>query len=352
MDADVLVIGGGLAGLVATAELAAAGRSVLLVDSEPLQSLGGQAYWSLGGLFGIDTVEQRRMRVRDSLELARADWFGSAAFDRDEDFWPRRWAEAYLQFAAGEQQSWLHEHGVGFFPVVQWAERGGYAPPGHGNSVPRFHVVWGTGPAVVQPFADRVLHSNRVRLRNRHKVTDLVADDDGVTVSGDVLAFSDVPRGMASSTEVTGRFSFSAPAAVIASGGIGGNLDLVRRNWPRAYGEPPATMICGVPDFVDGSMLEIAERAGGRLINPDRMWHYPEGIVNHTPLWSRHGIRILPGPSSIWLDARGERFPAPLFPGFDALGALRHITAGGYDYSWFVLDTETMGRELALSGSE
>ena len=352
MDADVLVIGGGLAGLVATAELAAEGRSVIVVDAEPLQSLGGQAHWSLGGLFGVDTAEQRRLRIHDSIELAWADWLGSAAFDRDEDYWPRQWAEAYVHFAGGEQQSWLRGHGVRFFPVVQWAERGGYQAPGHGNSVPRFHLVWGTGPAVVDPFSRAVLKSHRVRLRNRHRVTGLVVDDAGVTLTGDVLAYSDAPRGTVSPSEVTGQFSFTAPAAVIAAGGIGGNLDLVRQNWPRAYGEPPENLICGVPDFVDGSMLEIAQRAGARLINPDRMWHYPEGIVNHAPLWSHHGIRILPGPSSLWLDARGTRLPAPLFPGFDALGALRHVTAGGYGYSWFVLDTEIMGKEFGLSGSE
>ena len=151
---------------------------------------------------------------------------------------------------------------------------------------------------------------------------------------------------------MVGAFSFAAQAVVIASGGIGANFDLVRKSWPRAYGEPPATMVAGVPDFVDGSMMEVATAAGARLINPDRMWHYPEGIVNHSPVWTQHGIRILPGPSALWLDARGRRLPAPLFPGFDALGALRHITASGFDHSWFVLDLETAAKEFALSGSE
>ncbi len=352
MDADVLVIGAGLAGLVATAELAAAGRSVIVIDSEPRQSLGGQAHWSIGGLFLVNTPEQRRLRIRDSTELALADWLGSAAFDRSEDYWPRQWAEAFVEFAAGEEQRWLRDLGVRCFPLVQWAERGGYPAPGHGNTVPRFHLVWGTGPALVQPFADAVLKSHRVRLRNRHKVTGLAVTDDGVRVRGNVLAFSDAPRGVRSPADVTGEFDFSAQAVVIASGGIGGNIELVRRNWPRAWGEPPAEMISGVPDFVDGSMIEVTEQVGGRVINPDRMWHYPEGIVNHAPLWSHHGIRILPGPSSLWLDAVGRRFPVPLFPGFDALGALRHVTSTGYAYSWFVLDTEIMGKEFGLSGSE
>ena len=288
MDADVIVVGGGLSGLVATRELAEAGRSVLLVDGEPLQSLGGQAYWSFGGLFLVDSPEQRRLRVRDSVELALADWLGSAAFDRPEDHWPRRWAEAYVHFAAGEKRAWLHGLGVRWFPLVQWAERGGYQVPGHGNSVPRFHVTWGTGPGLVEPFAQAVLASPRVRIRSRHKVSGIEVGAEGVRVHGSVLEPSDAVRGTPSPTGAVGEFSFAAQAVVIAGGGIGGNLDLVRRSWPQAYGEPPQELIAGVPDFVDGSMLAVATAAGGRLINPDRMWHYPEGVVNHAPLWSAH----------------------------------------------------------------
>src|ERR1700709_2040244 len=151
-DADVIVIGGGLAGLVATAELADAGRSVILLEQEPEQSLGGQAFWSFGGLFLVNSPEQRRLRIKDSHELALQDWLGTAGFDRDTDYWPRRWAEAYVDFAAGEKRSWLHQQGMRFFPVVGWAERGGYLATGHGNSAPRFHVTWGTGPGVLGPF--------------------------------------------------------------------------------------------------------------------------------------------------------------------------------------------------------
>ena len=156
MDADVIVVGAGLAGLVATAELADAGKKVLLLDQEPEQSIGGQAFWSLGGLFLVDSPEQRRMGIKDSYELALQDWMGSAQFDRESDYWPRRWAEAYVAFAAGEKRQWLHDQGLRVFPVVGWAERGDGRAGGHGNSVPRFHLTWGTGPGVVAPFERRV----------------------------------------------------------------------------------------------------------------------------------------------------------------------------------------------------
>jgi predicted oxidoreductase len=355
IDGDVIVVGAGLAGLVATAELADAGRRVILLDQEPAASLGGQAFWSFGGLMFVDSPEQRRLGVRDSYELALGDWLGSAGFDRDEDRWPRRWAEAYVGFAAGEKRSWLRALGVKIFPVVQWAERGGYPATGHGNSVPRFHVTWGTGPGIVEPFARRVLAAaerGQVSLRFRHRVTELTATGGVVDgVRGEVLEPSDAERGVASSRTVTGDFTLRAQAVVVTSGGIGGNHELVRRNWP-AGKTPPRHLISGVPAHVDGLMLGVVERAGGRIVNPDRMWHYPEGIHNHSPIWPKHGIRIASGPSPLWLDARGRRLPHPLYPGFDALGAVEHIAASGYDHSWYLLDRQIIEREFALSGSE
>jgi uncharacterized protein len=362
MDTDVVVVGAGLAGLVAAAELAEAGRRVIVVDQEPVANLGGQAFWSFGGLFLVDSPEQRRLGIRDSAELAMQDWLGSAGFDRGvddptgEDFWARQWATAYVDFAAGEKRSWLHSHGVRFFPVVGWAERGGYLADGHGNSVPRFHVTWGTGPGIVEPFERRVraaVARGRVELRFRHRVDALVVTDGVVTgVRGAVLEPSDAPRGRASSRVETGTFELAAQAVIVTSGGIGANHDLVRSLWPARLGTAPKQLISGVPEHVDGRMLGISEEAGARLVNRDRMWHYTEGIKNWDPIWARHGIRILPGPSSLWLDARGRRFPAPAFPGFDTLGTLGAITATGYDHSWFVLTYKIVEREFALSGSE
>ncbi|WP_431677870.1 FAD-binding dehydrogenase [Kitasatospora sp. KL5] len=356
LDADVIVIGAGLAGLVATAELAEAGRRVILLDQEPAASLGGQAHWSFGGLFLVDSPEQRRMRIRDSRDLAWQDWLGTAGFDRPEDEWPRRWAEAYVDFAAGEKRAWLHERGVRFFPVVGWAERGGLTATGPGNSVPRFHITWGTGPGLVEPFARRVKAAagkGLVDFRFRHRVTGLSATGGSLdTVSGEILAPSTVQRGESSSREVTGSFELRAQAVIVASGGIGGNHELVRKAWPARLGTPPERMLSGVPAHVDGLMLGIAGDAGGHLINGDRMWHYTEGIENWDPIWPMHGIRILPGPSSLWLDARGRRLPVPLFPGFDTLGTLEHIMTTGHDHTWFVLTQKIIEKEFALSGSE
>lgn len=358
MEWDAIVIGAGLAGLVATAEIADAGKRVLLLDQEPEASLGGQAWWSFGGLFLVDSPEQRRMGIKDSKELAWQDWLGTAGFDRleDEDYWARKWAEAYVDFASGEKREWLTKLGVRFFPVVGWAERGGYLAEGHGNSVPRFHIVWGTGPGIVAPFEKRVrdhMNNGLVEYRPRHRVNRLITENGAVVgVEGDILVPSTAARGEKSSREVVDSFSYRGNAVLVSSGGIGGNHELIRKNWPKRLGEAPKRMLSGVPEHVDGRMLAISEEAGGRIVNRDRMWHYTEGIKNWNSVWSQHGIRILPGPSSMWFDAKGQRLPAPNFPGFDTLGTLDAIQKTGYDYSWFILTRKIIEKEFALSGSE
>jgi len=355
-EADVIVVGAGLAGLVAATEIAEAGKRVVVVDQEGEQSLGGQAFWSFGGLFLVDSPEQKRLGIKDSYELARQDWMGSAGFDRDEDLWPRRWAEAYLAFASGEKRSWLRAMGHRIFPVVGWAERGGYDAMSHGNSVPRFHVTWGTGPGIVEPFERRARSAEKAGLltfKFRHRVDALIVSNGTVEgIQGVILEPDSVARGRSSSRKVVGDFSLRAQAVIVASGGIGGNHALVRQNWPARLGPAPDNMISGVPEHVDGRMIGITEAAGARLINRDRMWHYVEGIRNWAPIWPRHGIRILPGPSSMWFTATGKRLPSPLFPGSDTLGQLEYILSTGHDYSWFVLTQSIIKKEFALSGSE
>lgn len=355
---DVAIVGAGLAGLVAACELADAKKKILLVDQEPENSMGGQAFWSFGGIFLVNSPEQRRLGIKDSKELAWQDWQGTAGFDRleDEDSWAYKWARAYVDFAAGEKYSWLKSMGIKFFPVVGWAERGGSLAGGHGNSVPRFHIVWGTGPGIVKPFVEKVkkaIKNGFIDFKPRHRVDEFMQQDGRITgISGTVLAQSYANRGEKSSRLGIGEFSYEAGAVIVASGGIGANFDLVRKSWPTRLGTPPKNMVCGVPAYVDGRMLEITEHAGGRIVNRDRMWHYTEGLKNWDPIWPNHGIRILPGPSSLWFDAEGNRFKAPNFPGFDTLSTLEAIQKTGYDYSWFILTEKIIEKEFALSGSE
>lgn len=362
MDADVIIIGAGLAGLVASNELVRAGKRVIIVEQENAANLGGQAFWSFGGIFLVDSPMQRRLGVKDSFELAWQDWQGSAGWDRldgahPEDEWAQKWGRAYVEFAAGEKRAWLQQQGVKFTPVVGWAERGSLSAGGHGNSVPRFHVPWGTGTGISEPFAEKARKADAVDLRFRHRVDELVFTDGAVTgVRGAILTPDDSPRGVSSSREVVGEFELSAQAVVIASGGIGGDHERVRHWWPARLGTPPRTMVTGVPAHVDGRMLDIAADQGVRLVNRDRMWHYTEGLQNWNPVWPGHGIRILPGPSSMWLDARGRRLPLPGLPGYDTLGTLKILRSTpdlvDYDYSWFVLDQTIIKKEFALSGSE
>jgi hypothetical protein len=359
---DVIIVGAGLAGLVAAHELTSRGKTVALVEQENEANLGGQAWWSFGGLFLVDSPEQRRLRVRDSFDLAWSDWQGSAQFDRlgDEDSWAVKWARAYVEFAATEKRSWIAAQGIGLTPVVGWAERGDLRAGGHGNSVPRFHVAWGTGTGVVRPFiasAQRAAEAGRLTFYHRHRIDEITTSNGAVTgVRGTILAPDDSARGVASNREELGDFELAAQAVIITTGGIGGNQGLVREYWPARLGEPPTNMVTGVPAYVDGRGIDIAAAAGARLVNRDRMWHYTEGLHNWDPVWPGHGIRILPGPSSLWLDALGRRLPAPCLPGYDTIGTLKYLRTTAdiarYDHSWLVLTERILAKEFALSGSE
>jgi len=362
LHADAIVVGHGLAGLVAAHELTRRGKRVAVVDQENQANLGGQAWWSFGGLFFVDSPEQRRLGVKDSLDLAWQDWQGSAQFDRlaDEDAWAVRWARAYVEFAAGEKRAWLRQLGLRWLPTVGWAERGDLRAHGHGNSVPRFHVTWGTGTGVVEPFVRSVLaaaEKGLVTFHHRHRVEELLVSGGAISgVRGVVLADDDAPRGVATNRDRVDDFELYAPVVILATGGVGANHALVRKFWPAHLGTPPKTAVTGVPAYVDGRMLDIAARAGVRLVNRDRMWHYTEGLRNWKPVWPGHGIRILPGPSSLWLDALGRRLPAPYLPGYDTIGTLRYLRTtpdiAEYDHSWFILTQKIIEREFALSGSE
>ncbi|MCT2563904.1 FAD-binding dehydrogenase [Chryseobacterium herbae] len=353
---DVIIIGTGLAGLTAAMEITNVGKKVLLLDQETEQNIGGQAFWSFGGLFLINSPQQRRVGIKDSYELALQDWKGTAGFDREEDYWPRKWAEAYLKFAANEKYAYISKLGIKLMFMVGWAERGDGSATGHGNSVPRFHVSWGTGTGVIKPFVDKAYEAKEkglLQMKFRHRVTELIMEDNKIKgLKGDILENDDKERGVATNRNVIAPFEYYAPHVIVASGGIGANHELVRKNWPERLGKAPENMVCGVPAYVDGKMIGITENSGAHIINPDRMWHYTEGIQNWNPIWPKHGIRILPGPSSLWFDAKGNRLPAPFLPGFDTLGTLKHIQDTGFSYSWFILTQKIIKKEFALSGSE
>ena len=301
------------------------------------------------------------MGVKDSIALARRDWMNSAQFDRleDEDLWAKRWADSYVEFAHKGMLDYLHSLGWSCLPTVGWAERGAFSASGHGNSVPRFHITWGTGPGVVELFEKPVREAAKkglVELKFRHQVDEILKDSHGraIGVRGTVLKDDAADRGVASTRETNGKFEILGRAVLVSSGGIGGNTELVKKTWPahRLGGTVPTFFVNGVPAHVDGRMLEIAEASGARLVNKDRGWHYTEGMINWNPIWPNHGIRVIPGPSSLWLNAKGERLLPPAIPGCDTIGTIQQILSTGFDYSWFILDETILNKEFTLSGSE
>ncbi|KAM7215923.1 FAD binding domain containing protein [Rhypophila decipiens] len=356
----VIIVGAGLAGLVAAHELTLRNIPVLVLDQENRSNLGGQAFWSLGGLFCVNSAQQRRLGIKDSRELALRDWFGSAKFtDEPKDHWPRKWAQAFVDFATDELEDYVKNLGLGFLYNVGWAERGDGRADGHGNSVPRFHLTWGTGPEVVRIFKEpleRKEQEGLVEFRFRHCVDELVVDETtgrAIGVRGRVLQEDDSPRGVKSSRVEVEKFEVFGSAVLVSSGGIGGNLENVKKYWPtEKLGSMPKHFVIGVPAHVDGRMLDISAATGASVINRDRYWFYTEGLKNWNPIWPGHGIRVLPAPSSLWLDATGRRLPPFLFPGSDTLATLKHISETGYAYSWFITNQTIIAREFALSGSE
>ncbi|MEN3090481.1 MAG: FAD-binding dehydrogenase [Staphylococcus pseudoxylosus] len=358
MKKHIFIIGTGLSGLVTATELLKKGHKVTMLDQEPRQAIGGQAFWSFGGLFLVNSKIQKRLGVKDSYELALNDWLSSAKFDRlkDEDYWAYQWAKSYVKFATFEKEDYLKEMGIKLTPILGWAERGGTSASNHGNSVPRFHVTWGTGPGLIEPFIKYVFNKekeNQFELLPRHQVDEIIIQNNEIKqIKGNILEPSDVERGSPSSRNIMSHFSLDVDYLVITTGGIGANFDLIKKNWPKRLGAPPENMIQGVPDSTDGKAIEISENSGVNVVNKDRMWHYTEGIQNHSPIWNKHGIRITPGPSSLWFDARGNRLKSPDYPGFDTLHTLESIMSTGYDYSWFILTEDIIKKEFILSGSE
>jgi len=339
-SAGVVVVGAGIAGMVTALELLNRGRRVTLLDRCHPHELGGLAREAFGGMFMVDTPEQRRSGIPDSVELALDDWLRIAGFE-DGDVWPRRWAEEYVARARDEVGGWLRRNGVRFFPVVNWAERGVY---GDGNSVPRFHLTWGCGQGLVDAVRDSLeAHPRRteLELRFRTRVTELLMDGERVT-------------GCRAVAEDGGQeLELEAEAVVIAAGGVGGNLELVRREWPADLGSPPENILMGSHYYADAAMHEEVKRIGGNVTHISRMWNYADAVRHPKPRRPLHGVKLIPPRSGLLLDPGGRRYgPVPVMPTFDARHALERMCEDERKYSWLVCNWKIARRELDVSGSE
>lgn len=337
---DVVIIGGGLAGIATALELLDAGKSVTLLDRDGEENLGGLAKESFGGIFIVGSREQKRAGIKDSPELAFSDWCSFAEFGTD-DHWPRRWAEAYTHRCNADVYQWLKGRGIGFFPVPHWVERGQFTP---GNSVPRFHIVWGTGRELAVQLVARLhghTNANRLTMHFNHRVDDLC------TLLGDISGCRGVvePHGE--------EFEAHCDSLVVAAGGINGNLDLVRRHWHADWHRPPETILNGSHRYADGRMHDAVNAIGGSVTHLDKMWNYAAGVHHWKPTKPNHGLSLVPPRSALWLNWKGHRIgPQPLVTGFDTRDLVTRICAEEKQYSWQLLNRTIALRELAVSGAE
>jgi predicted oxidoreductase len=339
-SADVVVVGSGIAGIAAAIEALGRGRRVLLLDRDGEENVGGQARDAFGGLWFAGSPLQRRRGIADGPELGWSDWQAFAEFGPD-DAWPRAWARHYVERCVPEVHDWLLSLGLRFMPMPMWVERGLFAP---GNSVPRFHLAWGTGRAIAEALAGGLrAHPQRARLELRfgHRVDALVTRAGRVAgVSGAVE-----PGGEA--------FEASAESVVIAAGGINGDLERVRRHWPADMGAPPPVILNGSHRFADGRLHDAAAAVGARVTHLDWQWNYAAGIRHWRPRKPGHGLSLVPPRSALWLNSRGERIgPMPLVAGFDTRDLVARICREPGGYSWQLLNRKIALKELAVSGAE
>ncbi|MBP9737960.1 MAG: FAD-dependent oxidoreductase [Rhodoferax sp.] len=339
VKSDVLVIGGGLAGLVTAIECLRAGKRVTLVDRDTRQRLGGQALWAFGGMALVDTPVQRRMKLKDSPERALRDWLRYGELD-EMDVWPRQWAQYYVEHSREQVYDWVTQHGVKFLPAVNWVERGML---GNGNSLPRYHILWGTAQRFTQQMI-AALHqantANRLTLLSNHEVVKL--ESQGGVVTG----------AHAINHDTGGSVQFAAQAVVLAMGGINGSHEQVRANWP-ASRPLPATMLNGAHPFCNGKLHHLVAGLGGHVTHAGEMWNYAAGVPHPQPHFPGHGLSHIPCKSALWLDHTGRRIgPQPLITSFDTSDLCRTVAAQAKPYTWHLLNWRIAAKELALSGAE
>ncbi len=338
-EAEVVVIGAGLAGMVTALELLDAGKRVVMLDAAARDRFGGLALSSFGGMFFVDSPEQRKNGIKDSVDLAMGDWVRYGELDPD-DVWPYRWAEAYVNRCTEEVRDWLAERDVSFFRAVGWTERGYFVP---GNSVPRFHIVWGTGEGIVLPLIPRLeAHekAGRLQLHFGHTV-------DGITQEGGQVVGCHGTHG-------AGSFEAKGDAVVIAAGGIAGNHDKVREVWPRdQWGEPPEPMLNGSFPEADGKLLDRAQELGANITHLEKMWNYAAGVRHWEPAFPNHGLSLVPAKSPLWMNYQGRRFvDPPLVGAYDTLMLVDRICREEKKYSWQVMNRKIANKEFAVSGAE
>ena len=339
IESDVLVVGGGLAGIVTAIECLRAGKSVTLVDRDTPERLGGLALWAFGGMALVDTPMQRRMKLKDSPEIALADWlrFGELG---ETDVLPRQWASYYVEHSREQVYDWVIDHGLKFMPAVNWVERG---MQGDGNTLPRYHVVWGTSRHLTRRMIE-VMHQantgNRLNLLSRHRITALVAESGNVT-------------GAVGVNELTGEeLRFGAQAVVLAMGGINGSHEETRANWVKSR-PMPATMLNGAHPFADGKLHHLVATLGGQITHAGEMWNYAAGFAHPQPHFEGHGLSAIPCKSALWLNHKGERIgPEPLVTGFDTHALCQRVAAQEKSYTWQLMNWRIAAKEFAISGSE
>lgn len=340
-QSDIIIIGGGLAGIVTAIELLDHNQKIIILERDKKEKFGGLAKESFGGIMMVGTPHQKKMRIKDTPELALSDWLRVAQF-QENDTWPRQWAEVYVNRSIELIWDWLSQRNVSFLPVVNWPERGLFQPA---NSVPRWHIAWRTGYGIIEALLNHLeSHPQRKNLQILfdHQVNHLITTNNNVTGCAGVREGTDE------------EFSAEAGTVVIASGGIcGGDLSKVRENWYKPWGNPPGKILNGSHRFADGKMLEVVERLGGNITHLDKQWHYAAGIHHPHPDKKDHGLSLVPPRSALWVNALGKRIgPPPLMSYTDTRYLVEQICKQPGQYSWQILNRKIALKELAVSGSD
>lgn len=339
-QADIIIVGGGIAGIITALELLDSGKKITIIDRDSENNFGGLAKWAFGGMFFVDTKHQRRGGITDSVELAKRDWFSFAEFD-EKEYWGKKWAEQYIHLCTEHAYKWLKKRGISFFPVINWVERGLLQP---GNSVPRFHIVWGTGWELTKVFIQH-LHNHpkasQVEYLFEHRVSDLIVENQKVVGV----------RGKEEQSET--EFTAMGDIVVVATGGINGSIEKVRANWFPTWGEAPKVILNGAHQYALGDLHDATERQNGSVVNLEKQWNYAAGIRHYKPQKKDHGLSLVPCKSALWLNYEGRRFgPMPLITSFDTRYLVERICQEPVKYSWQVLNRKIAYKEFAISGSE